>query len=183
MATGASGSRLSGGKAADFRYRSGGKADLRMAAGTGLLNTLLYGEERIKANSVVRGGNRSFLTGSHLGGPLNITDVAGTRRAKPRIGGTLRRSWHAIVFVNGQAIPGSRTIDENGKPAPPDYPRTAPGGIVGIIGSNSGYGGWVDQGTGKMPARPMIWPGVRAMTSALAGTFSAGWNRYVRSRR
>lgn len=181
MPGGASSRRL-GGKNAEFKYRRGGRDDLRMAAASGVLNVLLYGEERTKAESVVRGGHRSFLTGSHLGGPLNITDSPGTRRGKVRVGGTLRRSWHAVVFVNGRPIPGSRVIDENSVQTPRDYPLNSPTGIVGVIGSNSGYGGWVDGGTYRMPARPMLSFGVRAMTSNLRTLFAAGWQRFTRGR-
>jgi hypothetical protein len=162
-----------------FRWRPSGKADIRNATASGMLNVLLYGEERVKAVSVVRGGNRSFLTGSHLGGPLGITEdpKLTASRAKATVGGTLRRSWHAIVFVDGRVFPGSRTIDENGKGLP-NYPRGSV--VVGWIGSNSGYGEWVDQGTSKMPARPMLIPSIQQMIGAAANLFRAGWGAYAR---
>lgn len=166
---------------AAFRWNPRAKADIRNAAGSGMLNMLLYGEERVKAVSVVRGGNRSFLTGSHLGGPLGIVDPAGTGpRARPTTGGTLRRSWHAIVFVDGRVYPGSRTVDENDV-AVPQYQRTP--GVVGYIGSNSGYGEFVDQGTGKMPARPMLVPALSDMARSGVNLFRAGWNAYARRAR
>ncbi len=171
-----------------FTFRPTGRRDIRNAAASGLLNTLLYGEERIKSVSVVRGGNRSFLTGAHLGGPLGIADIttrrvprsALTKAGTVRVGGTLRRAWHSIVYVDGRPFPGSRTMTENHEPVPTDYPTGgSPSGIVGIIGNNAGYAGWVDQGTYKMPARPMLLPGLREMIGNVASLFSAGWRKYA----
>lgn len=161
-----------------FKWAPGAKDKLRLGAGHGVLNAVLYGEDRAKENAVVRGGNRSFLTGSHLGGPLGIVDKPGTRRAKPTVGGTLRRSIHAVVYVRGRSLPGSHTTDENDARVPA-YP-TGGADIVGFVGTNSGYGGWVDQGTSKMPARPMIMPAIRQMTSAFRQLFEAGANAYWR---
>lgn len=158
-----------------FVWAPGAQDGLKVAAGYGLLNVLLYGEDRAKAVSVVRGGNRSFLNGSHLGGPLGIVDVAGTSRAKATVGGTLRRSWHAIVYVNGNAIPGSRVTDDNGTGIPDDYPQT--GEVAGFLGTNCGYGGWVDGGTSRMPARPMLVPTIGLMQSAFESLFQAGFRK------
>jgi len=163
-----------------FRWRQGAQNDLRMGVGYGLLNAGLYAEERIKAETPVRGGHRSFLTGSHLGGPLGIVDVPGTRRAKPTVGGTLRRSVHAIVFVDGRTVPGSRRTDENGVPVP----QYNAGGahVVLVLGTNAGYGGWVDGGTSRMPARPFVMQGVAQMGRALGSLSRAGAEAYWRSR-
>lgn len=184
-----------------FEFVPTGRQDIRNAAASGLLNALLYGEDRARAVSVVRGGNRSFLTGSHLGGPLGIVEPgtsslseaaaarrasvprsALTKRGTVRVGGTLRRGWHAIVYVDGHVFPGSRRTTLNGDDVP-SYPTGgSPSGIVGIIGNNVAYSGFVDQGTYKMPARPMLWPAVRDMAGAIAGLFRAGWQRYASRR-
>ncbi len=183
-----------------FAWSPDGREQLRRATAMGLLNVMLYGEERVKANSVVRGGNRSFLTGSHLGGPLGITEpgqttVAGslgairartprsslTKAGTVRVGGTLRRGWHVVVYLDGKLLPGSRTLTENGEPVP-DYPSGgSPAGIVGVIGNNVAYSGFVDQGTWKMPARPMLLPAARDMGIAAHTVFMAGFTRYARA--
>lgn len=159
---------------AEFKWAPGGEKALTTASAYGLLNALYYAEERAKSNAVVRGGNRSFLTGSHLGGPLNIKDLPGTKRAKPTVGGTLRRSIFVSVFLNGSPIPGSRSKDENGQ----SIEGLAPAGeVTGFIGTNCGYGGWVDGGTSKMPARPMIVPAIQEMSASLQSLFIAGFNK------
>jgi hypothetical protein len=161
-----------------FTWRSGGKRDLRLGAGYGLLNALRYAEERAIADSVVRGGHRSFLIGAHLGGPLGMTEHAKTPRGKATVGGNLRRSWYSSVSVDGSLIPGSKTI-VGGLPAPNPQARA---GIAGYFGNTAEYSFWVDQGTSKMPARPMAMPAVGAMTSAFGGLFRAGAFGYWNSR-
>lgn len=91
-----------------------------------------------QAEAPVRGAYRSFAPG----GP---------------IGGTLRRSLHAAVWIDGAPIPGSMMSDENGRSIPSDYP--VPGkGITIIVGTNSDYGWYVEGGTYIMPARPFLAP-------------------------
>lgn len=170
-----------GGPGGEFKWAPGAQHELRMGVGHGFLNMLLYAEDRAKENAVVRGGNRSFLTGSHLGGPLGIKDRPGTSRARPTVGGNLRRSFHAIVYVNGSPLGGSHTVDQNGESAG-GYP-TGGGDVVGILGTNSGYGLWVDQGTSRMPARPMVMPAIRQMQGAAQGLFEAGAGGYWRRRK
>lgn len=184
-----------------FQWRPGGRQDVRSAAAAGLLNALYYGKDRAIASSVVRGGNRSFLTGSHLGGPLGIVEPgtssvaaasakrrssvpksALTKRGSVRVGGTLRRGWHALVMVDGRVFPGSDRRTANNEPVG-GYPSGgSPSGIVGIIGNNVDYSGFVDQGTRKMPARPMLYPAVRDMVGAAERLFRAGWERFTRGR-
>jgi hypothetical protein len=159
-----------------FQWRSGAQDDIRMGIGHGALNLLHYAEDRAKANAVVRGGHRSFLTGSHLGGPLGIRDVPGTRRARATVGGFLRRSIHAYVSVDGRVLSGRS--DDNGE-AIPSYGN---GQIIGALGTNCGYGGWVDQGTSRMPARPMIMPAFNDALALAEPLLRAGAEGYWRGR-
>jgi hypothetical protein len=163
-------------RSSDFRWAPNGRRDILNATGSGILNMVLYGEERLKAHAVVRGGHRSYLTGSHLGGPLGIGDVPGTSRGRATVGGTLRRSAHAVVFVDGRVLPGSRTVDENGT-AIPAYSVT--GEVIGYLGFNCGYSEFVDQGTARMPARPMIQPATQDMLANARNLFTAGWSAYA----
>jgi len=163
-----------------FRWRPGGQRDLRLGVAYGLLEAGYYGEDRMKADAPVRGGHRSFLTGAHLAGPLNVSDFPGTRRAKVTVGGTLRRSIHAIVYLDGVPIPGSRRVDENQVPIP-NY-ATSGAHVILVLGTNSGYGGWVDGGTAKMPARPFTMPAVAQMSKALGSLMRSGADGYWRTR-
>ena len=133
---------------------------VREAVAYGLLNFAFAVEGAWKKDAVVRGGHRSFMTGPK------------TKAGTARIGGTLRRSIHTVCYLDGKRI-GAGTADarnsgKDGKTAKdvtetgipntvPDYP--APGkGIVAYIGSNSGYGAFVELGTSKMAARPAAVP-------------------------
>lgn len=142
------------------------------ASAYGLLALLFAVERKVKDVSVVMGGNRSRNT---------VKTKAGT----PRVGGTLRRSWHAVVKLNGETIPGSHTVDEkvegdhsvnggiaSGPEAVPDYPSTET--LEGWVGSNSNYGAWVDQGTLKMGARPMLQPAVNSVLPIADELIAAG---------
>lgn len=123
----------------------------------GLLNFGFAVETAWKADVVVRGGHRSF----NPGGP---------------IGGTLRRSIHTAAYLDGVRI-GGESADENGE-APPAY---APGpGPVVIVGTNSGYGGFVEVGTDKMPARPAGVPALLATRDQAPRLIEAGAARRVR---
>lgn len=176
---GASTRRLAAGRPAVFTWRSGAQTDIRMGAGYGMLNALFYAEERAKEDSVVRGGHRSFYTGAHLGGPLGMTEHAATPRGKGHVGGHLRRSWYSAVTVSGVLIPGSRIRGQDGDEGHRPL-GLGPSGIEGAFGNAANYSGWVDQGTSKMPARPMAMPALNAMAGAYASLFRAGayafWN-------
>jgi hypothetical protein len=125
---------------------------VKEAVGYGLLNYLYRLEGAAKANAPVRGGHRSFAPG----GP---------------IGGTLRRSIHAVVYVDGKRLAGSRTTDENGQPVG-DYP--VDGEIVGVVGTNVAYGVHVHNGTVKMAARPFITEALAETRSEAPGLIEAG---------
>jgi hypothetical protein len=126
---------------ASFRTRPRELAKLREAVAYGFLNFGHAVETDAKRDTVVRGGHRSFMTMKNADGSAQV-------------GGTLRRSVHTAAHLDGQQIGGVAT-DENGA-ATPAY--AAGPGIRVFVGTNSGYGFWVDQGTSKMPARPALVP-------------------------
>ena len=134
----------------------------REAAAYGLLNFGFAVETAWKRDAVVRGGHRSFNT-----------DL--TKAGTPRVGGTFRRSIHTAAYLDGRRI-GGETSDENGV-APPDY---APGtGMVVFVGSNSGYGAFVELGTAKMPARPAAVPALLATKGQAPALIAAGARRHL----
>jgi hypothetical protein len=126
---------------ANFRTRPRELAKLREAVAYGMLNLGHAIETDTKRETVVRGGHRSFNT-----------DL--TKAGTPRVGGTLRRSIHTAAYLDGKQVGGVAT-DENGA-ATPDY--AAGTGIKVFVGTNSGYGAYVELGTVKMPARPSLVP-------------------------
>jgi hypothetical protein len=126
-------------------------AAVRRHAAFGLLNVGFAIETGTKADAVVRGGHRSFQPD----GP---------------VGGTLRRSYHTAAYLDGQRV-GGELVDENGQPTPDYVPEQ---GIVVFVGSNSGYGGYVEGGTDKMPARPTLVPAALATRDQAPRLFEAG---------
>lgn len=124
---------------------------LRRAIGHGMLAVGFVWETAAKRHTPVRGGYRSFQPD----GP---------------VGGTLRRSVHTVAYVDGERI-SPRPTDDNGQ-ALPDY---VPGeGIAVFVGTNSGYGGYVHNGTAKMPARPFLEEGLADVRPVLGRTLAAG---------
>lgn len=127
---------------------------LREAAAYGLLNAMFAIEGAAKKNTPVRGGYRSFAPD----GP---------------VGGTLRRSEHSAVYLDGQKIAGPEA-DENGSPVP-DY--ASGGGIVGFTGTNTDYAVYVHNGTVKMAARPFLTEGFMQVRGQLQALIVAGARR------
>lgn len=124
-----------------------GQAELEEDLAIGLYALALVGETEAKREAPVRGGYRSFRPG----GP---------------IGGTLRRSIHAIAYGKNGGKVGED--NESGKDLPGEY-VPVPGQMVAYVGTNSGYGAFVELGTAKMPARAFIAPGLDAsMQNAVA---------------
>lgn len=131
----------------------------REEAAFGLLNFGFAVETATKADAVVRGGHRSFQPD----GP---------------VGGTLRRSYHTVAYLDGQRI-GGELADENGDQVPDYVPDQ---GIVVYVGSNSGYGGFVEAGTDKMPARPTLVPAAMATRDQAPRLIAAGSARHRSAR-
>jgi hypothetical protein len=138
----------------------------REATAYGLLNFGYAVEAATKRDAVVRGGHRSFMTGPK------------TKAGTARIGGTLRRSYHTAAFLDGTRIGGEPT-DENGN-APPEYPARS--GMLVVIGSNSGYGGFVELGTVKMAARPTLVPALLGLKGEAPALIAAGARKHVEQR-
>lgn len=132
-----------------------GLADFRRRLGRGTFAVVLDAETEAKRETPVHGGYRSFVPGEQP------------------IGGTLRRSVHSVAFVDG-AMVGSHA--EDGKRPLPDEVGI-PGRIVGYVGTNSGYGAFVDQGTSKMPAREFLDPGLEAAAARAPATMQRAMGR------
>ena len=132
----------------------------REARAYGLLNFGFAVEGAWKRDAVVRGGHRSFNT---------VLTKAGT----PRVGGTFRRSIHTAAYLDGARIGGPVT-DGNGE-ATPEY--AAGTGMAVFVGSNSGYGAFVELGTDRMPARPAGVPALLATKDQFPALIAAGTKR------
>lgn len=82
------------------------------------------------------------------------------KSAVPVRTGNLRRSIHTLAFRDGKVI-GASGVDL------PDYASEMRGGIGVIVGTNTGYGIFVELGTYRMAARPYLTPAaVDGMTNA-----------------
>lgn len=133
-----------GGQRFTIRPNVEGIAKLRSAIAAGVEAIMLDAETEAKREAPVRGGYRSFRPGT-----------------KP-IGGTLRRSIHSATFLDGNLI--SQHVEAPPPGRPPILPDMVglPGRIVGYVGTNSGYGAFVELGTVKMAPRPFLAPGLEA---------------------
>ena len=141
--------------------RPGGVAQLREAVAYGMLE-LGYAIEADAKDSKsptgvpVRGGNRSFAPD----GP---------------VGGNLRRSIHAVAYLDGQAI-GTKSTDGNSRPLP-DY---SPGvGIKVFVGTNADYGAYVELGTRKMSARAFLVPAMLKNKADAVNLIRAGARKHL----
>lgn len=103
----------------------------------GMHAVVLVAETEAKREAPVRGGYRSFRPGTSP------------------IGGTLRRSIHAVTYGVDGGVVG---LDNEGGKAIPTEEAPVPGKITGYIGTNSGYGAFVELGTSRMPARAFLSP-------------------------
>lgn len=87
--------------------------------------------------------------------------------------GNLRRSIHSAAFDKGKRIFGA--TDDNGKPVP-DYAQT-PGASMAVVGTNTGYGVFVELGTFKMAAQPYLGPALAANRPEAAALVKAGMTK------
>ena len=126
-------------------------------ARAGMVALMLDAETEAKRETPVRGGYRSFRPGTSP------------------IGGTLRRSVHSAVYLDGRLVGSHAEAGGilDGLPAGR--------GIVGFVGTNTGYGAYVDLGTRKMAARPFLLPGAQTAASRGAATIRRAMARIGRA--
>jgi hypothetical protein len=142
----------------------------REAAAYGLLSFGFAVEGAWKRDAVVRGGHRSFMTGPK------------TKAGTPKIGGTFRRSIHTVAYLDGVRIgAGTATspnsgVDGNKEPVPDYVPER---GAVVFVGSNSGYGAFVELGTSRMPARPAAVPALLRLKGQAPALIAAGARKHL----
>jgi HK97 gp10 family phage protein len=100
---------------------------------------------------------------------LGLAIEADAKRRAPVKTGNLRRSIHTAAFSEGRRIYGAS--DDNGRPTP-NY--VASKGAMAIVGTNCGYGVFLELGTRFMSAQPYLGPALndnrgRATTLIKAG--------------
>lgn len=132
---------------------------LRQRLARGALNFGYAVLSDAQAEAPVRGGYRSFMT------------TARGAAGQVLVGGTLRRSLHAAAWLDGRLISGS-SADGNGEAIPNDYPVGT--GITVIVGTNSGYGEYVERGTSRMQERPFLSPAWDANLGSAGSLIAAG---------
>jgi hypothetical protein len=135
-----------------FKQRPGARARLVDALGFGLLNLGFAIETAAKGHTPVRGGFRSFAPDG------SDRRHAAALRAHDRLRRSTRDRHHLDADAERQQLP--------------DY-VPAQGAVV-FVGTNSGYGRWVDQGTSKMPPRPFLEEGLADVKPRLPELVSAG---------
>lgn len=128
------------------------------ALGFGMLNLGLFVEARSKARF------------QDIGGPLPRP------HSKPGEGpvvqtGNLRRSIHTVGFVEGKRI-GDPSGD-----LPPELGSAQ--GIGVIVGTNTGYGAFLELGTSRMAARPFLAPAANEGLSQAGQLISQGARRHL----
>ena len=144
---------------------------LRQAIAFGMLNLGHAIEGDAKADAPVRGGHRSFLTTKRTkAGRAGL--AVSENNGSVLIGGNLRRSIHTAAYLDGSQI--ARSNDDNGKPTP-NY--AAGSGIKVFVGTNSGYGAYVELGTRRMAARPFLTPAFLKNRGRAASLIAAGARR------
>lgn len=141
-----------------FEWNEGAWQQVRRAAAMGLLNACHAIEAKSKSITPVHGDPTQ--------GGIYSTFTPGARP----IGGTLRRSQHSAVYVDGIKIAGA-TNDENGTLVPEYIPRK---GIAGFVGTNVFYALFVHDGTVKMDARPFLATAVAELEPDIPGYVASG---------
>jgi len=139
-----------------FRVRPRELGELREALAYGLANFGLAVETAGKRHCPVRGGFRSF-------------------NPDQPIGGNLRRSIHSIAYLDGRALNGSPSSDENGAA----IEAYAGDGISVFVGTNAGYGFWVHEGTSRMESRPFLVEGLLEEKDHAGALIAAGARRRI----
>lgn len=74
----------------------------------------------------------------------------------PKATGHAARSlFYVIVDGNGTQV-GGNTTDQNGEPVPAQFEAGQAGWYRLVLGANADYFVWIEVGTSKMPARPVL---------------------------
>lgn len=121
---------------------------MRRSLARGLLNVAFFAQARTQSSM-----------GNH-GGPVPHEPSAPGDPPEVQTG-NLRRSIHAVGYLDGAVI-GGDSADGNGQPIP-DYAGEIPDdGMGAIVGTNTGYGLFVETGTSLMAARPSLAPAAAA---------------------
>lgn len=133
-----------------MRKNAAGYAAFRKRLASGMRAVVLDAETAAKRETPVRGAYRSFVPGTSP------------------VGGTLRRSVHSVVYLDGGMT--FSHVEEGGISSE----ITPAAGISGFVGTNTGYGAFVELGTRKMTARPFLAPGLDEAVARAGATFTRG---------
>jgi hypothetical protein len=125
----------------------------------------------IKIDPVARAKLELALAFGLLNFGLAIEGDAKTR--SPWKTGNLRRSIHTAAFSKGKRIYGA--TDDNNRPVP-DYAANAKGAMA-VVGTNCGYGVYLELGTFKMAAQPYLGPALADNRANAAGLVKAGMTK------
>ncbi len=101
---------------------------------------------------------------------------ADAQRRAPVLTGNLRRSIHTAAFVRGTRIYGN--TDQNGN-AIPSYADEEINGVVAIVGTNCGYGVFLELGTRRMNAQPYLGPAFNDNRPNAGPLIKAGMDRHA----
>lgn len=101
---------------------------------------------------------------------LGFAIEADAKAAVPYQTGNLRRSIHTAAFHKGRRIHGA--TDENGKSIP-DYAQGG-GTATVVVGTNAGYGVFVELGTVHNRAQPFLGPALANNRSRAGMLVKAG---------
>jgi HK97 gp10 family phage protein len=87
--------------------------------------------------------------------------------------GNLRRSIHSALFLKGARIYGG--TDDNAKPIPA-YAAAPNATAMVVVGTNAGYGVFVELGTIHMSAQPYLAPALAANRGRASTLVKAGFS-------
>lgn len=98
---------------------------------------------------------------------------ASAKERSPWKTGNLRRSIHTAAFSKGKRIYGA--TDDNNRPVP-DY-AASPKGAMAVVGTNCGYGVYLELGTIHMAAQPYLGPALADNRPNAAALVKAGMTK------
>lgn len=150
-------------KGKGFKWNERSWQALRYATAIGVLNGCHAIEGASKAITPVHGD------------PTQGGEFATFAPGSKPIGGTLRRSQHSVVYLDGSRV-GGVAVDDNGATVPDYVPRT---GIAGFVGTNIHYAGYVHDGTVMMPARPFLTTAFMEVGPDITGYIASGMSAAI----